>query len=60
MEKLISPRKAAEMLGVATETLRGWEINDKLKAIKTLGGHRRYKLKDIKEIYEKENSSRLS
>jgi excisionase family DNA binding protein len=54
--KLISPKQAAEMLGVTIYTLRNWNIAKKLVAIKTMGGHRRYKLEDIKRIiYERES-----
>lgn len=50
MEKLISPKKAAQLLSVTTDCLRKWEVSGKLKCVKTLGGHRRYKLEDIKNI----------
>ena len=47
METLISLKQAAEMLGVCTETLRIWDNEKKLKANRTKGGHRRYRLSDI-------------
>ena len=47
MSEFISPKKAADMLGVSPNTLRNWEISGKLFSIKTMGGHRRYYLKDI-------------
>ena len=52
MEKqiLITPKKASQLLNVTTDCLRKWEVLGKLKCIKTLGGHRRYKLKDIQVI----------
>jgi excisionase family DNA binding protein len=50
MNKIITPKKAAEMLGVSTTTLRNWESAGKLMAIKTLGGHRRYRFEDIKKL----------
>ena len=49
-EELISPKEASKMLKVSTDTLRNWEIAGKLKVIKTLGGHRRYRLEEIKKI----------
>ena len=49
-EKLISPKKAAEMLGVTPGTIRKWEEAKKITAVKTLGGHRRYKLNEIKSL----------
>ena len=45
--KLISIKKAAEILAVSCETLRNWEKLDKIVPVYTAGGHRRYKLSDI-------------
>jgi excisionase family DNA binding protein len=47
MEKLITPKKAAELLSVTTDCLRKWERAKKITAVKTIGGHRRYKLEEI-------------
>jgi len=47
MSKLISINKASELLNVCTKTLRTWDNEGKLKSIKTIGGHRRYKQEDI-------------
>jgi len=49
-EKLIGISEAAELLGVNTRTLRRWDIEDKLEAVRTLGGHRRYRLSDIEAL----------
>ena len=49
-EKLITPATAAKMLGVTVMTIRNWENDGKLKAIKTFGGHRRFRLSDIKKL----------
>jgi len=53
MEKLISPQEAAKMLHVTTDSLRKWEVAKKITAIKTIGGHRRYKLSEIKKFLSK-------
>ena len=50
MEKLISPKIASEMLSVHPVTLINWEKSGKINCVKTLGGHRRYKLKEIENI----------
>lgn len=50
--KLISIGKASELLGVCIATLRLWHRAGKLIPVKTLGGHRRYKLSDIKALQE--------
>jgi excisionase family DNA binding protein len=52
MCELISPKKAARMLGVSTNTLRNWEIAGLIFAVKTLGGQRRYYTKDIEKLVE--------
>lgn len=49
-DKLITPKKASELLGVTIDCLRKWERAGKLRCVKTLGGHRRYKLEDIKKL----------
>ena len=54
-EKLITPRKAAELLCVTTDCLRKWEMAQKLQAIKTMGGHRRYRLCDIESLKNNHN-----
>lgn len=52
MDELIGIRRASKMLGVNPETLRNWDKNEKFKAIRTKGGHRRYKLSDIEKLQE--------
>ena len=49
--KLITIREAAEMLGVHQETLRRWDNEGKLKAVR-IGerGHRKYPLQSIKVL----------
>lgn len=49
-EKLISIKKAAELLGTDTKTLRRWDTSGKLKSTRTAGGHRRYRLSDIEKL----------
>lgn len=45
--KLLTLKKVAESLGVDKTTLRLWDKSGKLKAIRTQGGHRRYKESDV-------------
>ena len=49
-DRLLSLRKAAELLGVNISTLRRWDKNKYLTAIRTPGGHRRYRLSDIEKF----------
>ena len=47
---LIDIADAAERLGVDVNTLRRWDNTGKLKAIRTLGNHRRYRLEEIEAL----------
>lgn len=38
----VSSKKAIEFYGVSKDTLRRWDASDKIKTIRTKGGHRRY------------------
>ncbi|KYH29712.1 chromosome-anchoring protein RacA [Clostridium tepidiprofundi DSM 19306] len=57
MKDMIDISKASQMLGVDTKTLRRWDNEGKLKAYRTLGGHRRYKLLDIEKLLGIENQN---
>jgi len=50
MKDYISIGRAARIAGVHEDTLRNWEDEGIIKPIRTLGGHRRYKESDIREI----------
>lgn len=50
IDRLLSIRQAAEMLGVTSKTLRRWESDKKITSKKTKGGHRRYLLSDINKL----------
>ena len=58
MEKLISAKRASKILGVHSTTLINWEKAGKIKCVKTLGGHRRYNLEEIKNLFKKENEGK--
>lgn len=49
-QKLLSIGKAADLLGVHINTLRTWDEEGKLEAVKTCGNHRRYRLTDIQKL----------
>lgn len=59
--KLLKLREAAEMLGVNPQTLRRWDKDGRLSAIKiSKRGDRRYKEDDlIKFISKQENKNKL-
>ncbi|MDR2693628.1 MAG: IS607 family transposase [Chitinispirillales bacterium] len=48
MKKLVSISEASEILGVSEVTLRRWDEDGKLVAVKTEGGHRRYDISNIR------------
>lgn len=50
MDKLITLQNASDLLGVVPKTLREWDKTGKLKSIRTKGGHRRYRLSDVKSF----------
>lgn len=50
LEDLVQIGEAAKLRGVSIDTLRRWEKNGKLKAEKTEGGHRRYRVADLLKI----------
>ena len=49
--------EVAQMLMVSTITIRQWENKGKLKAVMTLGGHRRFLHSDIEKFARKNNLS---
>lgn len=49
-DKFITLKRASEILGVSTQTLRNWDNCGKIQVIKTLGGHRRIPIKEIEKI----------
>jgi excisionase family DNA binding protein len=57
MSNLISVKEAAELLGVSTKTIRRWEADGKIKAVRTLGGHRRF---DITTLLGNKNDAVLT
>lgn len=50
MEKLITLQQASEILGVSKITLRRWDNAGKFKALRTIGGARRYSEDDINNL----------
>jgi len=50
MEQMFTIKQAAEYLNVTDDTLRLWDKNGKLKPLKTVGGHRRYRKNDLDDF----------
>ena len=54
MNKLVTVKKAAEILGVNPETLRRWDNQGKLKTKRhPMNQYRVYKLKEVLKLKEK-------
>lgn len=51
--KMVTPQKAAQLLGVCVSTLRRWESDGAIEARRTLGGHRRYRRADVLALRKK-------
>jgi excisionase family DNA binding protein len=52
-EKLLSIKEAAKLLNVCENTLRDWDIEGKLPAARSKGGHRRYSLDQVRGYLDK-------
>ena len=50
MDKLLTLKETEKLLNVSKSTLQRWDNSGKLKAIRTEGGHRRYKQSDIERL----------
>ncbi len=50
MDKLVNVSQAAEMLGVSTKIMRIWDNEGKVEAVRTVGGHRRYRVSEIEKL----------
>lgn len=50
-EVLLSIGEASEYLGVSIDTLRRWERKDKIIALRSPGGHRYFKQKDLDNLF---------
>lgn len=51
----LTPKEVAELLMVSTAAVRLWAESNNLKARVTAGGHRRFKLDDVKDFATKKN-----
>ena len=53
MQKLLSPREAANILGISYPTLKQWIYNKKIRTAKTPGGHHRVPESEIDRLIPK-------
>ena len=52
-ENLLTPSEVATLFRVDPKTVTRWAKVGKLTAIKTLGGHRRYRESEVKALLDK-------
>src|SRR6202045_4201355 len=53
VQKLLAPREAANILGISYPTLKQWIYRNKLKTVKTPGGHHRVPESEIDRLIPK-------
>lgn len=51
-EPLLTPKEVAMLLRVDPKTVTRWANAGKLHAIKTAGGHRRYRATEVRAFYD--------
>ena len=49
----LTPREAAQMLGVSPKTVVRWAAEGRISSLVTLGGHRRFKRDEIVELLQR-------
>lgn len=49
-DRLLTPREVAELFGVRTTTIARWSNEGRLASFLTPGGHRRYRLADVRAL----------
>ena len=55
-DRLLTPSEVAEIFRVNPKTVTRWARTGRLQAIKTIGGHRRYRLSEVRKAVEAANS----
>ena len=55
---LLTPREAARLFQVRTTTLARWARSERLTAVPTPGGQRRYRLADVRALLEERGQGR--
>lgn len=49
---LLTPSEVADIFRVDPKTVTRWAIAGKLTAVRTLGGHRRYRASEVRALFE--------
>jgi excisionase family DNA binding protein len=56
-DRLLTPAEVAEMFRVNPKTVTRWARTGRLQAIKTIGGHRRYRLSEVRKAVDAANET---
>ena len=59
-EVLLTPAEVAAIFRVDPKTVTRWAKSGKLTAIRTLGGHRRYRQSEVQDLLKKNDSRKGS
>jgi excisionase family DNA binding protein len=51
-DRLLTPAQVAKQFGVKPKTVAGWARSGRLPAVRTLGGHRRYRESDVRRLLD--------
>ena len=60
MTDWIRTKQAMDMLGVGSTTIKRWADENKLRCIRTSGGHRRFHRNDIEQFLKKLSTNEWS
>jgi excisionase family DNA binding protein len=52
-EPLLTPAEVAAVFRVDPKTVTRWAVAGKLTAVRTLGGHRRYRASEVQDLLRK-------
>jgi excisionase family DNA binding protein len=55
-ERLLTPAEVAALFRVDPKTVTRWAKAGKLSSIRTLGGHRRYREQEVRELLDRSSS----
>jgi excisionase family DNA binding protein len=58
-EVLLTPAEVAKIFRVDPKTVTRWAKAGKITAVRTLGGHRRYRQSEIQAIIKNQSTGRL-